>query len=82
MTEAKSKAPFLTIKMRARRLGNLSKKATMLYIGRYWIEFIDQHVQEFMSGIPQSSRAEVKKWLESHPWDARVEVARKFEHVY
>ena len=72
----------MDIEMRARRLGNLGPKSTMLYIGRLWIEFIDHHVKDFMSRVPPSVGAELTRWIERNPWNGKVKLGRQFEHKY
>jgi hypothetical protein len=82
ITKPESNKRFLDVEMRARRLGDLGARSTMLYIGRLWIEFIDHHVRDFLSRVPPSLKAELTRWIESNPWNGKVKLGRQFEHKY
>jgi hypothetical protein len=82
LTKPGSKEIFLSVDMRARRLGDLGEKATMLLVGGLWVEFIDNHVRDFVSKIPQAVKREWREWIEKNPCNGKVQLVQRFEEKY
>lgn len=80
--EYETKEPILDIEMRARRLGNLGQKATMLYIGGLVVEFVDYYLKRLSSQIPKSERNDLAAWIESNPWNGKIKAERRFQEIY
>ena len=80
--EYDSKEPILDIEIRARRLGNLGSKDTMLYIGRFMIEFIDNNLKRLHAEIPKSEKQQLAKWVESHPWNGKIKAEFDIQEIY
>ena len=80
--EYETKELILDIEMRARRLGNLGEKATMLYIGGLMIEFVDDYLKRLSPPIPKSQKNELAAWIASNPWNGRVKAERCFREIY
>ena len=80
--EYESKEPILDIEMRARRLGNLGSKATMLYIGHLMIEFIDNNLKSLHAEVPESARKQLARWQESHLWDGKIKTELNIQEIY
>ena len=80
--EYESKEPIIDIEMRARRLGKLGSKATMLYIGRLMIEFIDNNLKSLNAEVPESERRKLAKWVASHPLDGKIKAECSIREIY
>ena len=82
LIEYESKESILDIEMRARRLGNLGKKATMLYIGELMTELLDKDLKGLSSRMPKSAKEELVAWMKSNPWDGKIKAERHFEEIF
>ncbi len=82
LREHETEKPILNIEMRARRLGNLGEKATMLYIGRFMIEFVDDYLKRLSSQTPKAKKDELAAWIKHNPWDGKIKAERGFQEIY
>ena len=80
--EYESKEPIIDIEMRARRLGKLGSKATMLYIGHLLNEFIDNSLVNLNGEIPEAERKRLVKWIERHPLAGKVKAESSIQEIY
>ena len=80
--EHESKEPIIDIEMRARRLGNLGNKATMLYIGCLVSEYIDNSLINLNAEVPESERKKLAKWVENHPMAGKIKAECSVQEIY
>ena len=80
--EHESKEPIIDIEMRARRLGNLGNKATMLYIGCLVSEYIDNSLMNLNAEVPESERKKLAKWVENHPMAGKIKAECSVQEIY
>ena len=80
--EYESKEPIIDIEMRARRLGNVGNKATMLYIGRLMIEFIDKNLKDLTAQMSKAEREKLAKWVANHPFDGKIKAECSIQEIY
>ena len=80
--EYESKEPIIDIEMRARRLGKLESKATMLYIGNLLSEFIDSSLVNLNAETPESERKKLIAWIEKHPLAGKIKAESGIQEIY
>lgn len=77
-----TKNPVLVMDFRARRLGTLSDKATMLWIGKMLNEFLEQYIKQITDEVPRSSFQQFEEWLKQNPFNGEGLFRYDLDEIY